>query len=209
MGNKLLLIGGGGHCHSILDSVISSGEYDEIGIVDKVECVYLGVKTIGNDDDLPYLFSKGWSNAFISVGSVGNTDIRRRLYEIIKRIGFHVPTIIDTSALVARDVTIGEGVYAGKRAVINSGSVLGNCSIINSGAIVDHDCKIGSFSHISPGTVLCGQVTIGDDSHIGAGTVVRQQITVGDRTLIGIGSVVVKDIGDNTKAYGNPCKVVS
>ena len=36
MGNKLLLIGGGGHCHSVLDSIISSGKYDEIGIIDEI-----------------------------------------------------------------------------------------------------------------------------------------------------------------------------
>lgn len=209
MGNKLLLIGGGGHCHSVLDSIISSGKYDEIGIIDNVECSYMGVKTIGTDEDLPRLFNEGWTDAFITVGSVGNTNVRHRLYENVISIGFNVPSVIDPTAVVAGDAIIGEGVFAGKRSVINAGAVLGECSIINSGAIVEHDCKIGSFTHISPGAVLCGQVTVGNDSHIGAGSVVRQLTNVGDNSLIGAGSVVVKDIGDNAKAYGNPCKEVS
>lgn len=209
MGNKLLLIGGGGHCHSVLDSILSAGNYDEIGIIDSVECLYMGVKNIGIDDDLPKLFADGWIDAFISVGSVGKNDIRHRLYENVKGIGFDIPSIIDPSAIVAKDAKIGDGVYVGKRAVVNAGSIIGDCAIINTGSIVEHDCKTGAFSHISTGAVLCGQVTVGNDTHIGAGSVIRQQIAVGDRCLIGIGSVVVKDIGSDSKAYGNPCKVVS
>ena len=34
MNKKLLLIGGGGHCCSVLSSVLSLNEYEEIGIVD-------------------------------------------------------------------------------------------------------------------------------------------------------------------------------
>ena len=49
---------------------------------------------------------------------------------------------------------------------------------------------------------------VGNDSHVGAGSVVRQQINIGNDVLIGAGSVVVKDIPDNVKAFGNPCKVV-
>ncbi len=209
MGNKLLLIGGGGNCHSVLDSVLSLNLYDEIGIIDSVEHSYLGISTIGNDDDLQRLFSEGWTDAFISVGSVGNTDIRCSIYDRVKNIGFNIPSIIDPSAIVAGDAVIGDGVFGGKRSVINAGAVIGDCAIINTGSIIEHDCKIGSFAHISPGVVLCGQVTVGDYSHIGAGSIVRQLINIGKSTLIGAGSVVVKDIGDNAKAYGNPCKVVS
>ena len=33
--NKILLIGAGGHCLSVLDSLLSSYHYKDIGIVDK------------------------------------------------------------------------------------------------------------------------------------------------------------------------------
>ena len=33
-------------------------------------------------------------------------------------------------------------------------------------------------------------------------------LLVGKSVLIGAGSIVVKDIPDNVKAYGNPCKVI-
>jgi sugar O-acyltransferase, sialic acid O-acetyltransferase NeuD family len=205
---KIMLIGGGGHCHSVVDSVIALGLYDEIGIVDTNNHSYLGVSVIGADNDIPGLIKDGWTEAFITVGSVGNTAVRRKLYQMVKSYNLNVPVIIDPSAIIAKNVEIKEGTFLGKRAVINAGTSVGICSIINTGAVVEHDCVISDFAHISPGTVLCGQVTVGDDSHVGAGSVVRQLITIGSESVIGAGSVVVKNIPDKVKAYGNPCKVI-
>ena len=208
MKNKLLLIGGGGHCRSVLDCVLSLAEYDEIGIIDNSDCSCLGIPVIGKDEDIPELIKSGWNNAFITVGSVGNTKIRRKLFKMLIDLKINIPVIVDPTAIIARGVDIGQGTFIGKRAVVNSNSVIGECAIINTGAIIEHDCVVGDFSHISPGSVVCGGVNIGSDSHIGAGTVIRQQISVGSNSLIGVGSVVVKDIGDNIKAYGNPCRAV-
>ena len=206
---KLLLIGGGGHCHSVLDSILSSEIYDEIGIIDNVDNSILGIPVIGTDDDLPELRAAGWTHAFVTVGSIGNTKVRRRLYDMIKLLGMSIPTVIDPSAVVARGARIAEGSYVGKRAIINTGSRIGRGAIINTGAIIEHDCIVAEFSHISPGTTICGQVRVGIDSHVGAGSVVRQQIIIGNHTFIGAGSVVVKDIPDNVTAFGNPCRVIA
>ncbi len=208
MGKKILLIGGGGHCHSVLDSVLSIDEYEKVGIIDSIAGSYLNIPVIGIDEDIPRLFNEGWTDAFITVGSVGNTSIRRRLYKMVKEIGLNIPTIVDPTAIIGNGVTIGEGSFIGKKTVVNAGSSIGNCAIVNTGSILEHDCNIGDFSHISPGTVLCGQVAVGDDSHVGAGSIVRQLIKIGECSLIGAGSVVVKDVPCNSKAYGNPCKVV-
>lgn len=208
MGKKLLLIGGGGHCSSVLSCVLALNKYEEVGIVDFSDTPVMGVSVVGKDDDLPNLKNTGWTDAFVTVGSIGSTGLRRRLYQMIKEIGFTVPVITDPSAIVAQDVKLGEGCFVGKGAVLNSGTEIGECAIINTGAVVEHDCKIGAFAHVSPGTVLCGQVEVGNDSHVGAGSVVRQQISIGNQTLIGIGSVVIQNIPDRVKAFGNPCKVV-
>lgn len=208
MGKRLLLIGGGGHCHSVLDIVLASKEYNEIGIIDNIGGDYLGIPVIGRDADLPRLFLDGWTDAFITVGSIGNTKIRRHLYNMVKEIGLMIPKIIDPTAIVGSGVVVEEGSFLGKRVVINAGSSIGTCAIVNTGAIVEHDCKIGAFAHISPGTVLCGQVSVGDDSHVGAGSTVRQLIKIGDNSLVGVGSVVVEDIPSNVRAYGSPCRVV-
>ena len=208
LGKKLLLIGGGGHCHSVLDSVLALNEYENIGIIDAVNCRNMGIPVIGTDDDIPSLVKDGWTYGFITVGSVGDTRLRRKLYDMMKAAGLTVPNIIDPSAVIAQNIVMNEGIYVGKRAVINAGVTIDKCAIINTGAIIEHDCYIGEFSHVSPGSILCGQVVVEDDSHIGAGSVVRQQVLIGNNVLIGIGSTVVKNIPDGKKAYGNPCEVV-
>ena len=205
--NKLLLLGNGGHCKSILDCVISSGQYTEIGIVGQDVSCSDSEYFVGTDDDLPKLFNTGWKNAFISVGSIGNTKVREKLYRLLSDIGFYMPSIIDPSAVIAKNVRISDGVFIGKKAVVNSGTFIDSCAIINTGSIIEHDCIIGKFVHISPGSTLCGDVHIGDRTHIGAGTVIRQQIKIGENSLIGMGSIVVNNIPDNVVAFGNPCRV--
>ncbi len=210
MTKRLLLIGGGGHCASILDSVLRSGQFEKVGIVDSNDQIErLGISVVGSDDDLQKLFDAGWTDAFVSVGSVGNVSIRRELYAKIKEIGFSIPSIIDPTSVIASDVDIAEGCFVGKSAVINSGARIGLCAIINTGAVVEHDCAVGDFCHVSPGSILLGGVHVGENTHVGSGSVVKQGIQIGSDTMIGQLSNVLSDISSEVTAYGNPCKVVT
>ncbi|MHB1484513.1 MAG: acetyltransferase [Saccharofermentanales bacterium] len=211
MSRRLLLLGGGGHCRSILDSVLSAGIYTDIGIIgmkEEVGNIIYGVKVIGCDDNLPELFSLGYKDAFICVGSVGNPSLRVKLFARLKEIGFNIPKIIDPSAVVSKNAKIGNGVFVGKNAVVNIGVNIGDCAIINTSAVIEHDCFLEDFVHAAPGSVLCGDVHVGANTHIGAGSIVKQQVIIGEDTIIGMGSVVLRDIAGNTIAYGNPCKEV-
>ncbi len=211
MNKKILLIGGGGHAKVVLDSLLSQNQYLEIGIIDKNENIgkrILGIEIIGTDEDLTTLYSKGYNYAFVTVGSIGNPQLRIKLQKLIKEIGFIIPNIIDQTAMVSRDVFLEEGIYIGKGAIINSGTIIKKGAIINTRAIIEHDCVIGEFVHIAPGSVISGEVVIGDNTHIGANSVIKQQVIIGNNTLIGIGSVVVKNLKNNIIAYGNPCREV-
>lgn len=208
---RILLVGGGGHCRSVLDSLLSMNTYDNIGIIEKGSSdgtTLLNVPIVGSDSDLPQLFATGWTYAAVTLGSVGNPMRRRALYHTLKEIGFTLPVIADPSAIIGRETEIGEGTFIGKRAIVNSGSKIGCCAIINTGAILEHGCTVGSFAHIGPGGVLCGDAAIEDDVHIGANAVLRQGIRIGTGSLIGAGSVVVKDVAKYTEAFGNPCQTV-
>lgn len=213
MENNILLIGGGGHCKSVLDTILRNGKFDKIGIIDikdNIGKAILGIPIIGSDEDIPYLYKeKQYRYAFITLGSIGNASKREKLFDIIVKQGFDIPNIIDKSAIIGTEVLLETGIFIGKFAVINSGSDIKNCAIVNTGAIIEHDCNIGAFSHISPGTVICGGVNIGDRTHIGANSVVRQGLSIGNDNIVGIGSVVVSDILNYRISYGNPCREVS
>lgn len=211
MAEGILLIGGGGHAKSIIDSLRTNKEMQIVGILDRKEKigeVINGIKIIGTDQDLTDYYHQGIKYAFISIGSIGVPKQRKKVYEQIKKIGYSCPNIIDHTAILSSKVRLGEGNYIGKGAIINAEAVVGSHCIINTGCIVEHDCRIENFVHLATGSILCGGVQIGEGAHVGAHSTIIQYKKIGSNSLIGAGSVVVSDINEHTKAYGNPCREV-
>ncbi len=212
MKKTMLLIGGGGHAKSIIDSMKSSYDFKIIGILDnglKLGDSVDNIPVIGQDSDAERYYSEGIKNAFMGIGSVGDPKVRITIYSRLSQLGYQFPNVIDQSAVLAKNIQLGNGNYIGKGAIIGSEARIGHNCIINTGAIIEHECEICDFVHIASGATLCGQVKIGTKTHIGANATIIQNITVGSRCLIGAGSVVLRSISDNIKAYGNPCKEVS
>ena len=208
---KIVLVGAGGHALSVIDSIQSKGDYEIFGITDLGNGVgeqVLGCEVIGNDAVLKSVFKRGVKYAFVTVGSIGNTSLRKKLIKQLKLIGFSLPSIIDASSNIGSDVLMGEGALIGKNTVVNAMSTVGDMAIINTGAIVEHGCYVGAFAHIGPGAVLCGDVKIGADTHVGANATVIQGVNIGHDSMIGAGSIVIHDVPSKVIAFGNPCKVV-
>jgi len=208
---KIVLVGAGGHALSVIDSIQSNQDYEIVGITELDYVVgkeILGYKILGNDAILDSVFDSGVKYAFITVGSIGDTSLRERLYFMLKSKGFTLPTIIDNSANIGSEVGLGEGIYVGKNTVVNAKSTIRDMAIINTGAIIEHGCCINEFTHIGPGAVICGDVKIGASTHVGANATVIQGVTIGDNSMIGAGSIVVHDVPSKVIAYGNPCKEV-
>lgn len=206
---ELILLGGGGHCKVVIDTLLLEGEYKVVGITDLQEKIgkkVAGVPIIGTDSALEDYYKRGVSFSFITAGSIGIPSLRITLFNLAKKIGFEFPNIVHPNATISKFAKIGKGNYIAPGVIINSGANIGNNCIINTGAVIDHDCEIGDFVHIAPGVVMSGGVEIGKYSHIGTGSSIVQNLKIGKNTIVGAGSVVVKDIGDNIVAYGNPCK---
>lgn len=207
--DRILLLGSGGHCGVVADALHRAFPNIEIGIVAKDGNANAPVNAtvVGCDADLPALYANGWKHAFVAVGSVGDTALRVKLSNMLDKLGFEQPAIIDPTAVISPSATVMAGAFIGACAIVNSGAVIGRCAIVNSGALVEHECTLGEFAHAAPRSILCGQVTVGAHTHVGAGSVLRQGITVGDHTLIGMGSVVTKDLPSGAVAFGNPCRI--
>lgn len=203
---KIVLVGGGGHCKSIIDTLLESNDFIIEGIVDpniQGEDVF-GIKVIGNDDILINLYESGCKYAFISVGSIGECNLREKLSNKLKSIGFILPSIVDCTAIVSKNAVIEGGVFVGKGAIINANTLIKENSIINTRSIVEHDCIIEKFVHVAPGAVISGGVKIGYGSHIGANATVIQNINIGEKVMIGAGSVIIRDVNNNKRYCGNP-----
>ncbi|ENH98112.1 hypothetical protein J416_02069 [Gracilibacillus halophilus YIM-C55.5] len=157
MNRKLLLVGGGGHCKSILDTLYRIGEYQDIAIIDKKENIgknILETPIIGTDDDLKNLYIEGYKEAFISIGTITNFNTKIKLVNHLHKIGFYLPNIIDPTAIISNYCEIGKGIFVGKSAIVNANTKLEDFSIINSQAICEHDVTIEKYTHIAPGSVI-------------------------------------------------------
>lgn len=205
MENKIVLLGAGGHCKSVLDALLRANEYQEIVITDPEISPgekIMGCTVVGSDDELPRLYEDGFRYAFVTVGSITNCNLRIKLVNLSKGIGFSFPTIIDPSSIVSEFSNVKQGTFIAKNSVVNSGAVIGEHCIINTGAIVEHDCEVGDYCHISVGTILCGRCKIGRESFIGAGSTIIQDRRIGKKAIIGANSTVLTDVEDQMKCYG-------
>lgn len=199
----IILVGFGGHAKSIADSIEQSGNYHIIGYTEQTLCNEVdSYKYLGTDDVLEEYFSKGVKYAVICVGYMGKGNIRDRLYAKLKSIGYELPVIVDKSAIIARNASIGEGTYIGKGAVVNASASIGEMCIINTKALIEHECKIGAFSHISVDAVLCGNVAVKKHSFIGANATVIQGIEIGENCVIGAGSIILNNVQAYKTVYG-------
>ncbi len=193
--SKLVLIGGGGHCKSVLDAALRMGVFQEIVILDpglNAGSKVMGCAVYGDDDKLGELREKGLDNAVITVGCVGDTLLRRKLAEKADAYGYSYPAIIDPSAVVSEFAKLEPGVFVGKNAVINAGAQIGRHAIINTGAIIEHNCHIGAFTHVAVGATVCGDCNIEEDVFIGAGATLIQGLTIEKKRFIKAGEVIVR-----------------
>lgn len=185
----IILIGYGGHAKSIADCIERQGQYRIVGYTDMEEqpskYTYLGT-----DAELQHLYDDGIRNAVIAVGYLGKGNLRERLYDSVKKIGFHLPVIKDPSSIISDSANIGEGTFIGKGAVVNAEAVVGKMVIINTMALVEHECKINDFAHIAVAAVLCGNVTVKRAAFVGANATVIQGRTVKDREVVPAGATI-------------------
>ena len=212
MAEQIVGIGAGGHSRVVIDILRLAGDFEVVGLVDADQelwgTVVDGVRVVGDDLHLPELYSSGVIHAFNGVGSVGNAEARRRVFEFATEIGFEFPKAVHPSAVIAATSSIGAGVTVMANATINPGAAIGSNVIINTGTIVDHDCVIGDHAHISVGSRLGGGVRVGESSHIGIGASVRQGIYIGRNSIVGAGAAVVDDVPDGVLVAGVPAKVL-
>lgn len=204
MSKNILVIGAGGHAKSVIDALISCGEYKKIAVLEDFGAEeVLSFKVIGKVSDASKFLDE-YENAVVAVG---NNQFRLKTINELKQIGFKLPVIKHKTAYLSSFSTVGEGSVLLANSVINAGAEIGRGVIINSSVTVEHDCEISDGVHLSPNSVLCGAVSVGSETWIGAGATVIDHINIGRNSVVGAGSVVIRDINDSVTAYGNPAKI--
>ncbi len=212
MREKLILIGGGGHCKSCIDVIQAEDRFDIAGIVESagyqlpvIGYQLLGYPVIGTDDDLEKLIPK-YRNALITVGQIQHPGIRMKLFTRIVELGGQFPVIISPNAYVSKTAMIGAGTIVMHHAVVNTEAVIGMNCILNTGALAEHESSVGDHCHISTYAILNGQCHVGNRTFIGSRAVLSNNIEVADDIVVSAGSVVLRSLENQGTYIGHPLR---
>ena len=209
MKKPLILVGGGGHCKSVIDVAESAG-YTILGILDKPEEIgkhVFGYEIIGTDDDMAKYADK--AVFVVTVGQIKSPDLRIKLHNMLAEAKCELATIIASTAYVSKYATIGKGTVVMHNAFINAGANVGKGCIINTSSIIEHEATVGDYCHISTGATVNGAAKVGEQSFVGSQSVVNQCVAIGERVVIGAGSAVISDLPDGSVVVGVPAKPIN
>lgn len=207
---RLVLIGAGGHCRSVIDTLIGSKAWNIVGILDMDPLARPldGIPVIGTDEQIAQLAKQG-SHFLITVGHMSAPPVAREsLYRELLAHRAQLATVISPLAHKAMTSVLGQGSWVGHHAMIGPGSTCGVNVLINSGSLIEHDCVLGDHVHVATHTVLNGACIVGDGSFIGSGAIVKQGVRIGRNCMIGAGSVVLADVPDGITVVGVPSRPI-
>jgi sugar O-acyltransferase (sialic acid O-acetyltransferase NeuD family) len=200
----IVVWGGGGHGHVVLDLLQTVGGWSIAGVIDNLNpkgTRIMGVPVLGDADLLPAVRKQGVDSIVVAIGDCA---ARARMLEQARALGFQTPTLIHPTSIRSPSAAVGAACVLCAGSIVGPGSALGPGVILNTRASVDHDNRIGDCVHVAPGAVVCGFVTVGRESWIGAGAVVRDHLAIGRQVMVGAGAIVLKDVPDGLTVVGNP-----
>ncbi|WP_083275023.1 acetyltransferase [Edwardsiella hoshinae] len=200
---NLIIIGAGGFAKSIISS-IDKEKVKLIGFVDTYkQGTHQGYPILANSIE-------GIKNAneFVYFIGIGEPKCRWLFHQLLISKGLEMINIIDPSALIDDNITLGKGIYIGKMSIVNSDVKIYDAVVVNTRALIEHGNIIGCCSNISTNSVLNGDVRVGKRTFIGSCSVVNGQLKIGSDSIIGSGSVVIRDIPDNVVVAGSPTRLI-
>ena len=197
---RLLVVGAGGHAKVVIDAAEEAG-FEIAGIVGTAADTpeILGHPVSLTSEDVP-------ADGFIV--AIGDNETRARYFAEYARAGLPPLSVSHPSAIVGKDVVIGDGTFVAAGVIINAGAQIGADTILNTGCTVDHDCVIGEHSHIGPQVALCGAVTLGEGVLFGVGSCASPRVSVGAWSVVGAGAAVVGELPARTVCVGVPARPV-
>jgi len=195
---KIILVGAGGHCKSCIDVIENKKKFKIVAIIDKKKTKKKLLKyKVFDEKYLNKISPEGYS-VIITVGQIKNFKVRERLFNKVKKLGFHLPYIKSPSAYVSKHSKIGEGTIIMHDAIINAGTSIGKNCIINTNSLIEHDVVIGDHTHVSTRATVNGNVLVEKKVFVGSRSVIKNNIKIGQGSIIGANLYIKKNLPENS-----------
>lgn len=163
---KLLIVGAGGHGRCCLDIIRNLNCYQEIVFLDdgNVNNIINDCKVIDTVDKMASYYPT-YQHIFIAIG---NNELRKKLINQAKEIGYCVETIISPHSIVSNYASVDEGTIIFDNVVVEANAVIGKGCIVTSNATINHDAVIEDYCLIYSNSVIRPNTLIGSLSRIGS-----------------------------------------
>lgn len=204
----LVLVGGGGHCKSVIEAALSAG-FTIKGILDLPSCIghkVLGHEVIGSDEDIPLYVEE--CDFMVTLGFIKDPAFRIQLHQKIEEAGAHLATVIASTAHVSRFAQIGGGSVVLHQACVNAGVRIGRGCIINTMANIEHDVVIGDYCHISTGAMVNGDCKVGEATFLGSQSTMVNGTSIPDGCVFSATSLINKTLAQKGFYAGNPAILI-
>jgi sugar O-acyltransferase (sialic acid O-acetyltransferase NeuD family) len=141
------------------------------------------------------------------VCGIGTVALKKRVCgELIAR-GAKFTTLIHPSAIIGRNVSLGEGVVVCPGVILTCDIAIGAMTMLNCHSTAGHDVRVGPWVTVSAHCDLTGFTRIEEGAFLGSRVTVIPNREIGFSAVVGAGSVVIRNVAPETSVFGNPARV--
>lgn len=209
MKNKLYIVGAGGFGREVYqwlqDERRLLQDHELVGFLDD-DMEALSGFDLGHSVVAPLEgFAVGADDYFVC--GIGSVEWKSRLCRPLMEQGARFLSLVHPTALIGRNVILGEGVVICPRVTLTCDVRVGAMSMINCHSSAGHDAVIGDWCTISAHCDLTGGTSLGQGVFLGSGVRVIPDRKIGAFSTVGAGSVVLRNVASATRVFGNPARV--
>jgi len=194
---RVLILGGGNACVQVLSTMHRIKELRPVGILDDNADIWgksiMGCPILGPISQLNELWNAQAFDAAV-VSFAGDLESRADLFESSQASGIPFCNVIDPTALVHSNVSMGTGNIIMAYCQIGACTAVGSNNLLSAYVDIEHHNALGSSCTFGPGVFASGRVSIGDRVKFGTGVFIEPGVRIGSRSIVASGVVLTKDL---------------
>lgn len=123
---------------------------------------------------------------YIAIGYSKLNRIKEEKYNFFKNLGYSFANFIHPTAVIEKNVTLGDNLFIGAFTYINYNAVIHNNVYIGNSSLIGHHCVIENNCYIAS-SKIAGYVHIKQNCFLGMNSAIRDKAIIGEYSIIGIG----------------------